>query len=141
MSPPTSDAGRDQILMLLGELREAVSGIKEDISELHDDRKEANESRRRIYEKLEDGNRKITELESTVRVTAGIAEKLTNRVAALEPQVKQANDTIKTWTIRGGLIATAVAAFGGFVYWMIQSNGPAIWSALMHLLTVQGTVK
>lgn len=141
-----SPSSNDQILMLLGELKEGLKGVREDMAEVKTaaglDRENASESRRRIYEKLEEGDRRLMEVESTVRVMSGVVAKATSRVEALEPQVKKTADTVRNWTIRGGAIATAVAAFGGFMLWLISAHGGTIWKYLQLLTTpIKDTLK
>lgn len=139
--PPISNDTRDQILMLLGEMKEGLKGVKEDIAEMKaaadEGARDASESRRRLYEKMESGEQRTTELESTVRIMAGVVEKQTVRIDLMEPQLRQTTATLRAWTVRGGMIATAMAALGGFIVWMVQQNGMALWRALVHLL--QGT--
>lgn len=128
----------ERIMLLLGELKAGLAGVREDMQEVKDaaamDRRDSKDSRQRIYEKVEEGERRLGAVESTVRVLGGVIEKQGLRVDKLEPQVERATKTIKVWTVRGGFIASGVVAFGGFVLWLIQSNGPYIWAGLMSLL-------
>lgn len=135
----TTTTDRDErILLLLGELKAGLAGVREDMQEVKEaaaiDRRDSRESRQRIYEKAEEGERRLTAVESTVRVLGGVIEKSGQRIDALEPQVARATQTIKDWTVRGGFIATGVAAFGGFIWWLVQSNGPFLWGAFLRLL-------
>jgi hypothetical protein len=133
-----ASANRDQILMLLGELRESVVGLREDVAEIKaeagNDRRDASESRRRIYQKLDDGEKRLMKMESTVRVIGGVVEKQGQRVSELEPTVNRTAGEVRRWTMLGAFIGTGVIALGGFVAWIIQSNGAALWNALIRLL-------
>lgn len=128
----------NEVLLLLGELKAQVAGVRDDMQEVKTeaavDRRDSKESRQRIYDKLENGERRLTEMESTVRVLGGVIEKSGQRLDRLEPQVDRATRTIRVWTVRGGMIATAMAALGGFVWWMVQSNGPFVWGEVLKLL-------
>lgn len=133
----TSDRD-ERILLLLGELKAGLAGVREDMQEVKDaaamDRRDSKDSRQRIYEKLEEGDRKLVAVESTVRVLGGVIEKAGQRLDNLEPQVERATRTIKVWTVRGGFIATGVAALSGLIWWLVQSNGPFLWAQLVRLL-------
>lgn len=133
----TSDRD-ERVLLLLGELKAGLQGVREDLQEVKDaaamDRRDSKDSRQRIYDKVEEGERRLVAVESTVRMLGGVIEKSGQRLDRLEPQVDRAARTIKVWTVRGGIIATGVAAFGGFILWLVQSNGPLIWNALVKLM-------
>jgi hypothetical protein len=133
----TSDRD-DRIMLLLGELKAGLAGVREDMQEVKDaaamDRRDSRESRQRIYEKVEEGERRLVAVESTVRVLGGVIEKAGQRLDKLEPQVDLAAGTIKRWTVRGGFVGTGVVALGGFVWWLVQSNGPFLWAGLLRLL-------
>ena len=131
---PPSSTGRDQLVLLLGELKEGLQGVKDDIAEMKkagaDERMSAAASRQRIYEKLEDGEQRITTLESTLRVTA---EVVNNRLNAIEPTVAKSARVIRAWTIRGGIIMASLAAVGGFVWALVNF----LWSlAVQHRETL-----
>ena len=120
-----------KLLLMVGEMQGTVNGLREDIAEvkgaMETDRAAATASRRRIYEKLEDADKRTTKLESTVRVMGELVDKSGKDIAALAPTVEATAATVRNWTIRGGLVLGALAAVGGTLWWAITNYGVAAW--------------
>ena len=128
--------GRDRLLMLLGRLDEGLAGVREDIqeikAELAKDRRDAGESRRLIHDKLEDSERRLMQLESTVRITAEVVDKQSHRLDKIEPAVRAQARKIRLWTVQGGVLMASLAATGGFIWWLLTTQ----WDILVKVVQV-----
>lgn len=125
---------RDELLVLLGELKEGLAGVKADIIEFKESSKEAAVSRGRIYDKLEDGEQRLTAMESTVRVMAGVLDKTSTRVDALEPSVRSAAKSLRAWNKRY-LAALAVASLVfGWIWWVVSQNWGWLVSSTVNFI-------
>jgi predicted RNase H-like nuclease (RuvC/YqgF family) len=129
---------RDQLLILIGELKEGVAGLKSDLEEMRtefrEERGAATQSRQKIFEKQEDAERRIERMEGTITVLGGVIDKQTRRIDALEPTVKETVATVRRWSVRGGLVATGLIAIGSFLWWMLTSNWSTIWNWVAPVL-------
>lgn len=128
------DNGRDELLRLLGRLEEGLAGVKEDLAEVKLDNRDAAASRNRIHEKLEDGDRRLTEMESTVRVMAGVLDKTGTRIDQLEPTVKAAARSLRAWNKRYLAILAGIGLVIGWLWWLLTSNWGWLMSNLIHFI-------
>ena len=131
------DRRPDEMILLLGELKGMVTDIKDDVDEvkktMESDRTESSASRRRMYDKLDGVDRRLTKMESTVTVMGGVIEKQTQRIDQIEPIVKKTAASVKQWTLRWGAVVGAVTAVGGFLWWLVSGNWGEIWKFLTRL--------
>lgn len=129
----------DTMILLLGELKGMVSGIKEDVDELKkditSDRLESSASRRRMYDKLDGVDQRLTKMESTVTVMGGVVDKQTQRVDAIEPVVTETQAAVRQMVIRWGLVTGALGAMGAGLYWLFTAKWQDILKILVQFLT------
>jgi hypothetical protein len=136
--PILSDDVGAKLLFMVGEMQGTMNALREDYQEikgaLEQDRHDATASRRRIYERLEDGDRRLTKMESTVRVVGELVDKQAKDIAntgaeikALTPTVLATAATVRNWTIRGGALLGALALVGGGLWYLVTTYGVALW--------------
>lgn len=130
-APLVGDDVAARLLLMVGEMQGTVNGLREDIADvkgvMENDRATATASRRRIYEKLEEADKRTTKLESTVRVMGELVDKQGKDVTALIPKVEATASTVKQWTLRGGLVVAALSALAGGLWYVAAQNWVAIW--------------
>lgn len=128
----------NEILRILGRLEGTVSAIQNDIAEfkaeVKDDRESTSENRRRMHEKIESVRDGLQKTDSTIRVLGALVDKqgkdlegVQAELGGLKPTVEHTAATVRNWTIRGGLILTALAALGGTLWWALTTYGVALW--------------
>lgn len=128
----------DPVLRVLGRLEATVAAMGQDIAEMKNDanrREDAStESRRRLHEKIESVRDGLQKTDSTIRVLGALVDKqgkdlegVQAELGGLKPTVEHTAATVRNWTIRGGLILTALAALGGTLWWALTTYGVALW--------------
>ena len=135
----TGMAGENEVLRVLGRLEAKVDSLAEDQRDdrdaARDDREAARISRARIHERLDEHATLIGQVQSDIRVAAGIdaqvrveLDGMAKAIKAHEPAV---NDMRK---LRIGLMALGGALVGGGI--TIASAGEAAASAVRHWLKI-----
>lgn len=132
--PLMGDEVGAKLLLMVGEMQGTVNGLREDLAEvkgaMESDRAAATARGRRIYEKLEDADRRTTKLESTVRVMGELVDKQGKDVQALAPKVEAMDATMKRWTLKGGAVVGGLAMVAGALWYVAAQNWVSIWRFL-----------
>ena len=135
----TTRMALDDVSMLLGELREGIKSIREDIAH---SKMQASESRSKIFERLDQQDNKIEKLDETLRiegqVTAQVRESVSNLEAVVDTNhasIAPALEDYRRVRLIATLVGGAVGLFGAtFV-------GLAIWSGETIILAVRHWLK
>lgn len=128
----------DDMLVLLGELKAMVASVKDDVDEVKQEmnasRVETTASRRRMYDKLDGVDKRLTRMESTVTVMGGVVNKQTNRIDSLEPMVKKTQAAVRMWALRWGLVTALLGGIGSALYWLFTTKWPDIWAMVVQFI-------
>lgn len=114
-----------EVLHTLGELATGQRRLEEDTAD-------ARESRRRIYQKLEESGDAIIHLQNDVKIAASIAAQARDKV---DIEVMPAVRTINGLKLQGAAIITAAAVIGGGLTALASTQGGAFWKWLQGIFT------
>lgn len=110
------------MVLLIGELRGELRGIKSTLDDMRGDIDHAAESRGQLHEKVNLIGTKVTALESTVNVMGGVVAKQTTRIDKIEP--------LALWLIA---IAGGLLVVGGALWYGVMNYGSAVLDWLISL--------
>jgi hypothetical protein len=127
-------ASNDDIIRALGKLEGAIAGMGESIKQLREDfsdeKERAHESRATIHQRLDEQQRQISRLDTTVAISGEIDGQLRDQIAELGEKIEKNQKAVEPALHEWNRIKILGAGVGGLLLMLGISAGAVIaWAS------------